>query len=216
LTIQVVDQPPVLDSLPGSLPANPYDTSPATLIPGGSVFMLVAANLLNFRWQVGHPGPVPAEIVTPAPTPEDATASANQVIQAFLTGGRILRFQLEANDPPEELAELVVDLDVGTAGNETALQVTIPIRPHFRLVLPPAGQEIAQGDTVTLPCRDMANNPVTAGAIAVTPEDGVTVTANGTDVQVEVADDAATGPRVIVVADANDAERQARRTIVVV
>ncbi len=216
LNVEVVDILPVLAALPNSITTDLYAATPASLSPGGEVFVLVAANVLAFQHQLSYPGSVPPGASLPNPGLADVTDSAPVGVGAFLSGGRAFRLRLLADDPPEEAAELAFEVEVGIPDNQATLSVTIQVPPHFRLRLPAGGHQVARGASLTLRCEDSAGDPVDAGSVVVAPSDGVTTATSGADVTIVVEAGAAPGFRTVLVEAASDPDRKAKRTIEIV
>ena len=201
--IQVVNTLPVRNSISTGL-GSIVTTS---RLPGQEVFVLVPAAILS-----------PLRLSSPsgagAPNLTIGVETVPEAVRAFVGDGGIFKITFPANDPPEEPADLLFRVDVGVPGRSATLEARVQLTPHFRLVPQGGGTsfQVARGATITLTCTDGVN----AGTVVVTPAGGVTTTVAGTDVVVTVEAGAAVGPHRILVDDAANPLRKARRTIEIV
>ena len=224
--VEVVDTVGIHESLtpdPGNPPLPPIK---ARARPGEEAFLLVPAWINSVRpaLAVAYPSvaamPPNSTDPNPAVRPETPVPEA---LHAALGDGGILRLTFAPDDPPEEEAELTWTIQVrarqpriggGTEDISANLTARIIYEPHFRLELPaPPTDTVARGGSITL----RLSGGVQAGAVVVTPSLGMTATvqAGGSEVRIDV--DAAADPtaRQVVVEDAANADRRARRTLLV-
>lgn len=144
------------------------------------------------------------------PTFDTPTEPAPDNVQAFLGDGGIVRVTLPANQPPEQQETLTITIAVGPdSGSAVAVSSEVVVEPHFTLE---AGGpfQVARGASIELRASD--GTALAAGpAIA-----NVTLTPAGD--RVTVAVDAGFGPNsvTVLVSDAANAERMARRTLTIV
>jgi hypothetical protein len=211
-TVRVVSTLPVLATLPDLIDSDPFAAAAPASRPGDQVFVLAPAAIrapLRLT-AVAYPGGRPAVVTDPSPA--IAAPALKEGQRAFIGDGGIFAVSFSADDPPEEPATLTFSLDAGTAGNSATLEASVSLTPHFRLTAP--SLQVARGASLTLSCTDS----VSAGAVVVTPSDGVTATvaAGGADITLQVDAGAALGPRRVLVEDAGVAGRKARRTIEIV
>ncbi len=217
LRIELVDTLSVRSVIPSQVALqgdlNLDDSSITEIRPGEHGFVLVpTAILLLLRvasiTYSASPTPPPTD---PSLDIDEESVSPDR--RAFIGDGGIFKVALSADDPPEEEATANLSVDVGVSGNSATIRATIALLPHFRLERssPPGGAnfQVARGASITLRCSD----GVSAGGVVVTPSAGITTAVAGSDVTITVAASAATGPHRVLVSDAADANRKARRTI---
>lgn len=216
--IRVTDTLLVLGALPADLDSDPYALDPGVLRPGGEVFVLVPAPVISRALDpvTYTTTPRPAVVTDPNPqiAAEDTGASLTGDLAAFIPAdGRVYRITLDMADPPEEEGIVsVLRVAVGQPASNVEVRARIPVQPHFRLTSA-TGLEVARGGTLTLSC---SGGVQAASAVTIIPSGGITASVAGSDVTLTIAADAATGMRQILVADAADGTRRARRTIRVV
>ncbi|MBP0445832.1 hypothetical protein J8J14_13715 [Roseomonas sp. SSH11] len=220
--LEVVDRIPVHASL---LPASPDPLPPPKpfVLPGEEGYLIIPARLHITRpaLAVTYPSPRPANGTDPDPALQPVTPVPSALAQV-VGEGAILRIPFDPTDPPEETCLLEWTLALratqpkqggGTENISANIRASIEYRPHFRLELPAAGDSAAAGGSLVL----HISAAVKAGAVTVTPSDGiaVTVSADGRDITLAIAAGAAKGPRKVLVEDAAVPAHQARRTILV-
>lgn len=209
----VTDTPPLLNALPAEMPADPYDAPAAELRSGGSVFLLIASDVLVppaglAQYEVPPTGPA----AVPAPFIEDATPGASVSVRSFLSGGAAFEIRLDANDPPEENAQMPLEFDVGRDGNEATLSVSVAIRPHFRLTAPSFA--VARGAAIELECTDGVTTTLELATI--TPSAGITLEVPSPNrLRIIVSATATLGEHTVIVRSAADENQRARRTITI-
>ncbi|PZW43010.1 YD repeat-containing protein [Humitalea rosea] len=223
LTIEVVDVIAVHASL---VPAGAGPLPPVKpfALPGEEAFLVVPARLHLARpvLAVTYPaGARPANGTNPDPEVRPVTPVPSALAEV-VADGAVLRLVFDATDPPEEpcLCEWTLSLRAqqpkiggGTENISANIKASIEYRPHFRLELPAGVDTVAAGASIVL----HTSNAVRAGAVTVTPSDGVTsaVSADGRDITLTVAAAAAKVARKVVVEDAAAPAHQAKRTILV-
>ncbi len=230
ITINTVDAPIVLNSLAAAIDFSSYASPIPNLTPGGEVFVFIAANVLNFNPQIAYPG-TPGTI-HPVLIQQDQTGSAPEATRNFLGAGGdlggVFRLSIAAEDPPEEQAQVTVDVQVGATGNTTNLtQIVIPITGHF--LATSGSYTAAAGGSITLDCANVGGGGVTPDPASVvvqmpdgttppevspgTPE--LTFAAGGAN-QLVVSVDAGfsnPGTRRLLIRESGNASNVARRTI---
>ncbi|HEY3185146.1 MAG TPA: hypothetical protein VGJ77_20060 [Gaiellaceae bacterium] len=218
----------VVDTLPLRRAADPASEEIVTARPGESAFVLVPAQVSRplALAAVRYPGGAPDRTRNPAPVVTAPPSPA--ALAAFLGSGAVFQVAFPAGDPPEETAELTLDVDVvgpvppgtpaaaigavlGSNSLHSILTALVTLEPHFQLVKQPAGGDftVARGSSITL----RATHGVTPGAVTVTPAAGVTVTKAGSDITLAVDAAAAPGRRRVVVDDSTDATKKGGRTV---
>lgn len=216
--IRVTDTLLVLGALPAHLDLDPYALDPGVLRPGGEVLVLVPASVISRTLDPVSYTTTPRPAVVTDPNPqiasEDTGASLTGDLAAFIPAdGRVYRITLDVADPPEEDGIVsVLRVTIGLPDNNVEVRARIPVQPHF-LLTSATGLDVARGGTLTLSC---SGGVQAASAVTITPSGGITANVAGSNVTLTVAADAATGTRQIIVADAADGARRARRTIRVV
>jgi hypothetical protein len=149
-------------------------------------------------------------------------------LRPLVGDGVVFRVTFAADDPPEEPVTLEWAIDVGAtqanpAGGTESLAAVLTaralLRPPFRLDLPGGGTafELSRGagtPSITLRPTD----GVRAGSVVVTPSANLTtaISAAGDEVTITAVPGTGLGTRRVVVTDAVDATRQARRSIRIV
>jgi YD repeat-containing protein len=215
LRIRVTDTPPVLGALPANLDSDPYALPAAALTAGGEVFVLVPASVISRTLDPAtYTNPRPAVVTDPNPqiAAEDTASSVTGDLREFIGDGRIYRITLDAADPPEdEGIESVLRLTIGLPADNVEVRARIRLQPHFRLD-PAPGLEVPRGGALTLTCTEGVQ---AASTVAVIPSGGIAASVAGSVVTLTVAADAAPGTRQIVVTNAANPARRARRTILV-
>lgn len=183
--------------------------------PGDDVYVIVpapiaAAGALRLA-AVTYPGGAPAAVTDPSPTLSAHAPSA--AVLPLVAPGVIFRVHFGVADPPEAAAMLELACVVALSDGEADVTSLVALDPHFTL---DAGSfAVARGNRLDLTC----SGGVTPGAVTVTPAAGVTAsTPGGSTVRLDVAAGAAGAPthtRTVLVTDAADGSRRARRTITV-
>ncbi len=230
ITVNVEDTPIVLGALNTPVDFNSYGTAVPDLTPGGEVFVFIAANVLNFNPQITYPGT--AGTIHPVLIQQDQTADAPAATRNFLGAGGdiggVFRLSIASDDPPEEEAQVTVDVQVGATGNlDDLAQVVIPITGHF---LATSGSYSAgAGGSITLDCANVGGGGVTPDPnnVVVTMPDGtpppevspgtpeLTFAAGGANQLVVNVDAGFSNPgtRRLLIRENGNASNVARRTI---
>lgn len=180
LTLQVMEFPPVLTTLPASLDFSAYPAAagftPPPLNQGGELFFPVAANVIIASQTLQYvTTPSPDITIRPIVSLSDVTSTSAQAVQDFLGDGLLYRLSIATDDPPEEQSSINVLFRVGETGSSTDITMTIPVQGHF-LMANGGGYSINHGGLLVLTCSDL---------------NGGAVTPNATTVQVTLADGSA-------------------------
>ncbi|WOD39730.1 hypothetical protein [Nodosilinea sp. E11] len=182
--------------------------------PGDEVFVLVPTAILTplTLGTVSYPGGAPPSVTHPTPTITAETVPAP--LQGFIADGGIFKVSLSADGPPEETAQLPFTVQVGRDGTTATLTTSLTLEPHFRL-MNATGYQVARGASLALTCEAIGGGPVNAAAtVTLLPNDnGITPTVAGATVTLAIAPTAPLGTRQIIVTDATNPNRKARRTI---
>jgi YD repeat-containing protein len=180
--------------------------------PGDEVFVLVPTAILAplTLGTITYPGGTPAAT---HPNPTITVETVPATLQRFVADGGIFKVSFSPDDPPEETAQLPFSVQVGRGGNSATLTASLTLEPHFRLIN--ASYQVARGASLTLTGEAIGGGAVNAAAtVTLLPNgDGITPTVSGTTITLAIAATAPLGSRQVIVTDAANPNRKARRTI---
>jgi len=179
----------------------------ATAVPGNSAFILIPSHIapVPFTTAVtGSPSPV-----TPAVT---AVTAIPPEVQPFLRDGGALSVVFPADQPPDQSATVVVTIKVGPdAASAVPITAQLTLNANFTLDAAAGGPfRVSKGGSIVLQSSDGTN------LVSDTTVPNVTVTASGAQITVAVAAAFVGTSLVVLVHDAAQPQRFARRTVTVV
>jgi hypothetical protein len=172
---------------------------PPVIRPGSEAYLLVPANVLRLPVLVkpivyDPPPPAPpAPVPSPPPfavvpytdptTPVERVPDPPPEVKAFVAPeGRVLRINFAAEEPPEEKATLVYQLQVGLPGDSGTLRATVELKPHLLVRrVSGNGYDLAKGTSVDFKAfdpDDAGASPVELETPVITPDTGVGVVMN--------------------------------------
>jgi hypothetical protein len=194
----------VVNQVPLRAAMDPAAAAVASVRAGDSGFILVPSHLA--------PSPIGTAVTgTPALTPAiNPAANVPAAAQAYIRDGAALQVQFPADQPPEGAANLTITIPVGPdAASAVPVTCQVAVNPHFTLDNP-GGFQVARGASIVLQASD-GTTLQSATTIA-----GITVTPNNAHITVQVDAGTSLNSAVILVRDAANAQRMARRTITIV
>ena len=192
-----------MTTVPLRAAADPTAAAVTNVRPGDSGLLLAPAPIVVASISTAVTG---TPTLTPAITPLTPVPAA---AQGFVRDGGVLTVLFPAFQPPEAQATVTITIPVGPSGSApvpVTCQVTVD--PHFTLDSA-TGFNLTPASPLTLQSSD-GTNIALVGSIA-----GVTATPNAAQITLTANPGAAPGPRTVLVADAANAQRLARRTITV-
>ena len=221
--ITTLDLATVQTSLAQSPPAVPE------VRPGREAFVVVPARIQASRPRQSqtYAGPTSPFITHPSPAivPE---RNISAELRPILGDGGVFRITFAPDDPPEEAVTLTWEIDVratqtGAAGKPETLSAVLTtsalLQPHFRLESTGGGTNFALSRGATTPGIVLRpTDGVRAGSVVVTPSATLptAIWVAGDEVTITAVPGTELGIRRVVVADAADPTRFARRTIRIV
>jgi len=207
----------------------PLGTISAPVKPGAEAYFLAPAQVtqtdLNPLRTVTYSSPTPANITDPRPELKaqetDSLPGPIQVLLGKDKEGAVFKVAFSVDDPPEEAATVEWAIPVkasqpdaggGTVDITSDLIARLELEPHFRLELSAGVEEIAAGapDPLELTCT---NGVLPGNVEVIPPEDMEPPETDGPVVKIKPMAGAATGTRQVLVTDAGDESKKARRTI---
>jgi len=196
----------VVDTIPLRASADHTAAAVATARSGDSLLLLVPAPLDPGAPAVSFTG---TPSLTPTFAPEPVTDNAP--LDEFLGDGGAIRVNLPADQPPETAGALTIALAVGPSGSTVTVSALVQVEPHFDLDSP-GGTSVARGATITLAASDGTALAEPPGGRPAGVADIVLAGAQAT-ITIDAA--APIGPLTILLADAGDLGRMARRTLTI-
>jgi len=163
LTVNVVEFPPVLTTLPATMNFSIYPAAGSplpSLQPGAELFFPVAANVITATQALSYVTP-PAPDITVQPDRSflDASSRATQQVRDFLGDGLVYALALGEDDVPEEQAAIQVIFAVGDTSNAGTITMNIAVDGHFLArdtgPLAASGYQIAAGSRGVLACVEL-------------------------------------------------------------
>ena len=183
LTVNVVEFPPVLTTLPATMDFSIYPAagSPVpSLQPGAELFFPVAANVITATQAISYVTPLaPDNTVQPDRSFQDASSRATQQVRDFLGDGLVYALALGEDDVPEEQTTIQVIFTVGDTTNAATITMNIAVDGHFLArdtgPLAASGYQITAGRAGVLRCVQLdgtTNVTPDAGTVQFTLRDG--------------------------------------------
>ncbi len=191
--------------LAGDPPEGATAPALASAKAGDQVYVLVPAQIAPLPF-------VTSVIGTPSPiTPIIANQPPTAGLARFVRDGGVLSVTFPADQPPEAVASVTITVHVGPdAASSVTLTATIELDPHFTLdVVGGGAPSVARGSSIVLASSGgiaLAADPAPAGITLTAAADKLTVAVDAGFVGAQV---------VVLVHDASNDARKARRTLTV-
>jgi hypothetical protein len=207
--VRVVDTVPLRATIAQTDP--PLASVRAGDVPGNGLFRPEDQN--GFLLVPAQIAPsAPTIVVTGTPSLGVTVNPVGNADPAFIRDGGAFSVTFPANEPPEAVATVTITVRVGpTLAGAVPVRCQVTVNPHFTLDVAGGGAPtVARGNSITLHASD---GTVIQGNA--NPAAGVNVTTNNADVTVQVLVAAAPQLLTLLVNDAAQPQRMARRTITI-